>query len=447
MNVATDFWNAPVLAQAHRRDLPEYRSQAPRPSATAADAPHRHGPDREPTQSLGSLAAVIGRRWRLVALVTLGCLVAASLVGAMVPPKYEASTSLVVSPSTADPLGAAVGDVNIRTEREVLGSREVARRAAERLGVELGPESYLLTAEVAAPSGSQVLVVSVSAPTPQEAADAANALATAYLEFRSEGAVEVAERYIASIDERLAGLSEQDGPLAVSLIEQRSRLSLIGSDPGRIIGPAAVPESPASPGEAMFLATGLVGGLLLGGFLALVRDRLDGRVRTAGRLAEATGGIVVSSLGSTVDEAWRQAAFTLRRHARRDALVCLIGPQDDGAALSRLEHELRRAGLVATVAARPERLGQAIDDGWPVTPGETPSDVVLADLSGLRSAARLATVLERAHAVVLVTTPRTRLRDARAVAAARALGRTELLVGVLLKHKRRRTERKERRHR
>ncbi len=73
-----------------------------------------------------SIPQVLLRRWRVIATVTLVCIVAALLAANAIPPKYTASTSLVVAPIAADPFGSGGEEVNIRTEREVLGSSEVA---------------------------------------------------------------------------------------------------------------------------------------------------------------------------------------------------------------------------------------------------------------------------------------------------------------------------------
>ncbi len=442
MNLTTDPWRTGVLAEGAGPD------RVPRAQSAPPPGPVTQGRERVPTATLGTFLGTVSRRWRVVLLVTLACLGLAAAAGMTIAPTYTASTSLVVSPTAADPFGSAGEEVNIRTEREILASSEVARLAADTLGVDFSPQSFLLTArDVAAPSGSQVLIVSVSASSPETAAEAADALASAYLEFRSSGAVEAAERYIAAIDERLAESTADDGTLTESLLEQRHRLALVGSDPGRIIGAASVPSAPSSPGMTMFLAAGLVGGLVLGSSGALLRERLDGRVRRADRLSAATGTEVITSQGSTADEAWRQVAFLLRHDARGGTLVCLAGAQDDGgAAVAALEKALRATGVAVRVAPRPEPVSAAVDDGWPVVTDDSPSDIVLADLSGLSSVARLALVLERAHAVVLLTTPRTSLAHARHVVSARDLAGTDALVPVLItrdrtgKHGERRTE-------
>ena len=133
--------------------------------------------------------STLRRRWLTVLLALLLGGLAGAAFAETTPDRYEATTSLVVSPVISNPLIGSREDVNIRTEQEILGSREVARRAAESLGLSDAGESLRGDVEVAAPLGSQILQVTVRAEAPQEAADGADAIAAAYLELRQEAAV------------------------------------------------------------------------------------------------------------------------------------------------------------------------------------------------------------------------------------------------------------------
>lgn len=241
------------------------------------------------------ILTVLKRRWKTIAVfVLIGMLGGIALWGATAT-KYAATTSLVVSAGVSNPFTGTKEEVNIRTEQEILGSREVAQRASEALGVKLAPGSFLLSqVDVAAPSGSQVLQVTVSAGSPEEAAQAADALSEAYLDFRREGADTVVNGYLEKIDAQLAELQSLERDEATnSLIEtlQQQRLSLVltTAEPGRIIGEAEVPTSPSTPGLTVSLAGGLVGGMVLGIAAALVRERNDDLVRSVDRLARVSG--------------------------------------------------------------------------------------------------------------------------------------------------------------
>jgi capsular polysaccharide biosynthesis protein len=247
------------------------------------------------------ILTVLRRRWKTIAAFALLSALGGIALWTAMPTKYSATTSLVVSAGVSNPFTGTKEEVNIRTEQEILGSRQVAERASEALGVDLVPGSFLLSqVDVAAPSGSQVLQVTVSASSPSEAAKAADALSEAYLEFRREGADTVVDGYLEKIDGQLAEL--QAGPrddatnsLIATLQQQRLSLLLSSSEPGRIIGEAEVPSSPSTPGLIVSLAGGIVGGIVLGIGAALLRERTDPLVRSADRLEKIVGAVPLVS--------------------------------------------------------------------------------------------------------------------------------------------------------
>jgi capsular polysaccharide biosynthesis protein len=290
--------------------------------------------------SLALLLTVLRRRWLTVAVgAFVGVLLGLGLAQVM-PTTYAATASLVVSPVVTNPFSDAREEVNIRTEQEILGSREVAARASEILGIPLEPDSFLLTqADIAAPSGSQVLQMTVQADSPQQAADAANALSQAYLEFRREGADATIQQYLERIDAQLATLqseaaSEETLRLISVLQEQRLNLTLTGVEPGRIIGYAEAPAGPSSPGLKVILPGGVALGVLLGVVAAIAVERLDRRVRSADRLARAVGGVeIVEEAGDDFwdtlgDEALLALGVAPHEHLSNglQVLVTRVGP-------------------------------------------------------------------------------------------------------------------------
>ena len=244
--------------------------------------------------------STLRRRWLTVLLALLLGGLAGAAFAETTPDRYEATTSLVVSPVISNPLIGSREDVNIRTEQEILGSREVARRAAESLGLSDAGESLRGDVEVAAPLGSQILQVTVRAEAPQEAADGADAIAAAYLELRQEAAVNLTERSLEGVDQQIEELrAEPSTPTTVALTEnlQQQRTSMAPSDhePGRIIGAAVPPSAPSGPGLLITVAGAAMAGLLLGVAAAMLRERLDPWVRSADRLELAAGPLAVVS--------------------------------------------------------------------------------------------------------------------------------------------------------
>lgn len=266
------------------------------------------------------------RRWlTLVLAVVLGALAGGAFAMAT-PDRYASTASLVVSPVVSNPLTGAPEDVNIRTEQEILGSREVARRAAESLGMTDSSATLWGDVEIAAPSGSQILQVTVRADTPEQAADSANAIANSYLELRREAAANVTDRYLDGVDQQIEDLSlgtstPADDGLIERLQQQRSSVALSDPSPGRIIGAAAPPSEASGPGLMVTLAGGTMAGLLLGAAFALLRERLDPMVRSADRLALVVGPVSVIASRHDDEDHWMHLADEALQRSRIDTTV------------------------------------------------------------------------------------------------------------------------------
>ena len=246
------------------------------------------------------LSEIWGRivfRWKTVCAVVVLAIVGAVAFGVFSGTDYSAKTVLTVNPLTTNPFSSATANqqINITTERAILSSSEVARRAVADLGDETSAASLSENARIEAPQGSQILTVTVVDTDPQLAADKANALAAAYLEFRAEGAAQVADTYIKAIDERIESLSKSETngstfDLALAdLVNQRNDLALVAENPGRIIGYADEAETSSNSSLVLYAAAGLTGGLILGLIAAVLRDRLSKVVGNADLFGPGNG--------------------------------------------------------------------------------------------------------------------------------------------------------------
>lgn len=381
---------------------------------------------------LRDLAAQVSRRW-VVLVASIALVTAASLgAGALMQKQYTAAASLTVSPLTTNPFSTAAVNqqVNINTERAILKSKEVARLASEQLGIgAAGPTALLRQVDVAAPSGSQVLEVSVTMPDPQQAADYANAMAGAYLKFRAEGAAELASGYVAALSEEIARLSaiekptDQQAQRLSEAIQQRQNLTLVADSPGRIIGVASPPSQPSSMRQLSFLISGLIGGILVGLVAALMRERTDKRVRTRSRLSEACSGPALEVADKDDAEGMRWVLRTLSPvitgQQSGPALVGVMPAFSKSSSPSEFAEGLaeaaRTAGL-SVLVVRPADIDPAkIDQGWPES---VPSnwhhrDLVILDTSHRLRGARRASLADHLDAVVILAYADTSLEDLR----------------------------------
>ncbi|MFC8302327.1 Wzz/FepE/Etk N-terminal domain-containing protein [Specibacter sp. NPDC057265] len=379
---------------------------------------------------VGDLMMTFARRWPVILVTTLICAALGFALGATAPKIYTATATLTVSPITTSPFSSAAVNqqINITTERAILSSGEVAAIAAQELGEKASSGSLQSNTETAAPSGSQILEVSVTLPDAEKAARQANALAKAYLQFRSEGAAEVAAGYIAQIDERLKNLSNQatltdsQQQQVQNLQQQRTELTLASANPGRLIGSATAPAQQSSMGLLVFMAAGTMGGVLLGLALALVRERTDPKVRTAARL----GALFENELVLVNDkdqEPVRWLVRTVRLGGARDAghgtifVGVITLPGSGPAGLHSWLASLARRHKLDVLAVSAQRVSPtAVDLGWPARAGHgrwENSDMVFVEVGSGIAGTRLADLADRMDLLIVSAGKRTPLRALR----------------------------------
>ncbi|SNS73331.1 capsular exopolysaccharide family [Geodermatophilus pulveris] len=212
--------------------------------------------------SLNQFLTVLRRRIRWVLSVFVLCLVAAVVLSAFLPRRYEATAELYVSVTTAE----SVDDLaqGARFTREQMASfaslaltPRVLEPVAERFDVSSGAQGLERRVSVQASDTTVVIELTVADADPDRAADLANAVATRTID----------------VVEDLAPESPVGGDSAVRVT---------------VVRPATAPESAASPNTVLNVAAGTVLGLSLGILLALAREALDTRVRDADVLAQLT---------------------------------------------------------------------------------------------------------------------------------------------------------------
>ncbi|PMQ21200.1 hypothetical protein CIK84_06430 [Glutamicibacter arilaitensis] len=361
------------------------------------------------------LSEIWGRivfRWKTVCAVVVLAIVGAVAFGVFSGTDYSAKTVLTVNPLTTNPFSSATANqqINITTERAILSSSEVARRAVADLGDETSAASLSENARIEAPQGSQILTVTVVDTDPQLAADKANALAAAYLEFRAEGAAQVADTYIKAIDERIESLSKSETngstfDLALAdLVNQRNDLALVAENPGRIIGYADEAETSSNSSLVLYAAAGLTGGLILGLIAAVLRDRLSKVVGNADRLAQATGLAVVTMRNASDREGIR---WVLRSQMQAGNIGARYPKSIGVLALGRTPEVKLRGLLWESLQAR--RLhshsmslaaipAEALDGGWPDSTEECAwvgMDAVLTGIPADMADSRIALLCDR----------------------------------------------------
>lgn len=371
-----------------------------------------------PAIKLADLGAQLKRRWLVLVVTTVLCISAATAFALVRAPVYSATSVLTVQPITANPFGnsSSSSKVNITTERAVILSTEVGKRAGEIMETSVDPHDLVERISVTSPLDSEVMEITASAGTADEAAATANAFAMGYLDVRTTAAGADAERLIKNIDGRIAELREtltddQNSRAAESLqqqinelSDQRSALSMMAINPGRVITVATPPSAPSSFGWPVYVAVGFAGGLLLGLVLAFLRERTDRRVGSGPRLASILGLPVVDEQGGEVtDELLNR--LIMRLDLDHDASLIKIGTLGTDSTTAELLTSPLANRLLGfgyrTQFTQASRDDSADDQGSDRAQGK--ANVVLISASITDGIARAALLAQRVDKVAVVT--------------------------------------------
>ncbi|HXF72513.1 MAG TPA: polysaccharide biosynthesis tyrosine autokinase [Actinomycetota bacterium] len=268
------------------------------------------------------------RAWSVVG-VTAVAVASALAVSFTRTPVYESTARVQVKPPTANLLLQNVpvtSLVSLDTERQIATSTEVLERAATDLGLPTDPrslEEFGRDLSVGSPTNTQILEITYAHPDPVEARRRAQAVAEAYLRFKTDQALDAAARVRRAIQEQLervrARLSDAQARFAeaepgslealqaqseveslqgevAALQAQLGQLSILDISPGTIVQPANLPTEPASPNHLVNGGLALAMGLALGVGLAFLRERLDDRVHGRGDLERLVGAPVLATV-------------------------------------------------------------------------------------------------------------------------------------------------------
>ncbi|WP_433080642.1 Wzz/FepE/Etk N-terminal domain-containing protein [Dactylosporangium sp. CA-052675] len=296
------------------------------------DATRLHSADAATDSSGVDLLGMARRHWWLVLVFVLVGLAGAVQFTSMQTKVYESSTSVLVSPigngqDANSTSGRTKGDINLDNEAQLVASTTVATDAAALMRSTTPPDTLAASVRVEVPPNTTFLVITFSASTAAQAQAGSHAFAEAYLRNREESAkADVAGRIailndkinqlntgLTQINTRLATLKPSD-PNRPNLESQRSTATaqintLAGQlnqlltttvSAGKITRDADLPSAPVKPNRLLNLASGAAAGLLLGVGAAMLRERLDQRVRRASDLPRRVDVGVLASVPGRV---------------------------------------------------------------------------------------------------------------------------------------------------
>jgi non-specific protein-tyrosine kinase len=222
----------------------------------------------------GFLKALV-RRWPTVVVCLVLATGAALAATSLSTPVYEARTQLFVATRTGDDTaqmnqGQSFSQARVQSYAAIVTTRQVTRPVVKELRLRTTPEELASRITAVAPLNTVLIDITVRDTEPKRAARIANA---------------VAQRFSAVV-ERL----EAPKPTPGSERSGKSRRTGDGTSPVSlgVTQEAVAPVGPVSPRPLLNLAAGVLGGLLLGAGLVVLRETLDTTLKTSEALAEFT---------------------------------------------------------------------------------------------------------------------------------------------------------------
>lgn len=208
---------------------------------------------------LGDYVRILRKRWLSVLVITLLGLAAAAAATLLATPQYQATTQLFVSTQSGDSgsdllQGGNFAQARVQSYADIATSQTVLAPVISSLDLATTPSALARRVEAVAPSGTVLIDITVTDPSPERAAAIADAVTSSLTDV------------VGRLEQPLGGTTQP--PVRISRTAD-----------------AAVPSTPSSPHQVLNLAVGLLLGLGGGVVLVVLREVLDTRLRSEEDLA------------------------------------------------------------------------------------------------------------------------------------------------------------------
>ena len=271
---------------------------------------------------------VLRRQWRvIVGGVVLGALVAGAFL-VIIPSTATATTDVTINIISTDPFNAskqASGLLDGTTETQIATSYSVAKAAAEQMGSGVSATEVRRNVDIAAVTGASVVHIAFTSPTASGAHMGADAIADAYLAYRTAQAQSKLNAILQGIEARRtalgadladansrisssapksAGANQATSDSALITIElntlltQKGVLSQIDTGGGSVLTTASQNDITMNPDIMQTLGAGLLAGGVLGLIAAFAINPRDRRLRNALEVSRATNFPVLADIRS-----------------------------------------------------------------------------------------------------------------------------------------------------
>ena len=322
------------------------------------------------------LRHALARRWTSIVAGTVAGLVVGVAAAFAVPSSHSAAVSMTVtspSPTPAPAVRASLSNTtDMVTEQGIAKSAAVLDVVAARLGNGVTAEELRSNVEVSGDTNGTIVKIEYVAPTRQQAVDAADAIANAYLTERTALVEQRADEMAAGVNEQIQALETElaslqpvvdedgntkDNPRAAEirteltkLAKDAEQLAPYHATAGRVITPAASSSDEVSPSKLRLILITTVVGVFAGLVLVLIRETRSRSLISSTQLADLTA-LPVWSAEEGVPEPWLAPTRMLAMAIDRDHWVDLIVDASDPQA--RDLHRVLSASLAETRVPAP----------------------------------------------------------------------------------------------
>ena len=329
-----------------------------------------------PTGGQQILRHALARRWTSIVAGTVAGLVVGVAAAFAVPSSHSATVSMTVTSPSITPApvvrASLSNTTDMVTEQGIAKSAAVLDVAAASLGNGVTAEELRSNVEVSGDTNGTIVKIEYVAPTRQQAVDAADAIANAYLTERTALVEQRADEMAAAANEDIAALEAELGTLQPTidedgkvtedpradevtkqinkLKEQVAQLEPYHATAGRVITPAASSSDEVSPSKVRLILITTVVGVFAGLVLVLIRETRSRSLASPTQLADLTA-LPVWSAEEGTPEPWLAPTRTLAMAIDRDHWVDLIVDASDPQA--RDLHRVLSASLAETRVPAP----------------------------------------------------------------------------------------------
>jgi capsular exopolysaccharide synthesis family protein len=246
----------------------------------------------QPGFDLSELLGALRRRWYIVFACVVLVAAATIAFSATRNKMYQASATMLFEDSGLNQglLGVPAAPSSNDQQRtaatnKALASLSVVKDLTATALRGRVPEDDI-DVQIKQPSTNNVATATATARSPQEAALIATAFAEQFIAFRGQSAKQTVKQAMTPVRNRINKLKAVGGRAAEirqlqSRLQDLTNLATLQTGDVTLIQRAKVPTDPSSPKTKRNTAIAVFFGLLLGLALAMLRDRLDRRVRTS----------------------------------------------------------------------------------------------------------------------------------------------------------------------